>query len=86
MEIQTTKQTLNEVIRRSETLKEQCSAMVLLAPQILDEEDVRELRSQFDTLATNFSTCASFLYNFGRMSPSSRKYAPMTRIDYHEDL
>jgi hypothetical protein len=80
MEIQKTKFQLAELVRQSETLKASFKAMVLIAPQVLDEEDVHELRDLTNALAVNFESMASYMYQFGRLTPSGNKYVPSNKI------
>jgi hypothetical protein len=80
MEIQKTKFQLAELVRQSETLKASFKAMVLIAPQVLDEEDVAELQSLTSELGSNFESCASWMRNFGRLTPSGNKYVPSNKI------
>ncbi len=76
MEIKSTKSALQEMLEHSEKLKRGFESMVRTAPQILNEDDLDELKKQTTTLAANFDTCASHLYSFSRMGLSSKKFAP----------
>ncbi len=81
MEIKSTKLAMREMLKKSEELKRGFASMVLLAPQILDEEDIRELREEADILAANFESIASFAYTFGRLTPNSQKWIPKMQTD-----
>lgn len=81
MEIRETKKLLREQIKISEDLKRGFASMVIMAPQILDEEDLMELREEVDTLASNFEVMASFLYTWGRISATSDKFIPKLRAE-----
>lgn len=80
MNIQETKSALSDMKVTSERLKRGFKSMVSLAPQILEEEDIHELRGLADEVSSNFETCASLLYNFGRIGQTS-KFVPQGRID-----
>ena len=66
----------DEFVERSERMKEQCWSMVLLAPQIIPEDELVELRRKADIVATNFDSVAGAFYQFGKMSPQSKFYSP----------
>ena len=68
------------MIEKSEKLKRGFEAIVRVAPQILDEEDLHELQSQTLLLASNFDTISSHLRNFGRIGVSGKKFAPTNKI------
>ena len=69
------------MVKQSETIKNDMLAMVTIAPQILNEDEVNELKKLTDELATNFETCASVIYKFGRMGSTSKKFAPTNKIN-----
>lgn len=66
MNVRTTRESLEELLRRSEEMKRQFAQLVLLSKQMLDEKDLVGMRDIADATATNFDTIASFLYSFGR--------------------
>lgn len=80
MDIKNTKQALEELKVTSENLKCGFLGMVLLAPQIIEADDLHDMRDLADEVASNFETCASMLYNFGRIG-RSQKFAPQGMID-----
>lgn len=86
MNIKSTSHVLQELVKTSETLKEQFASMVLLAPQVLEEDELKELREKADIIATNFDSCASWLANFGRQSPGSKFYSPNGRVNNNNQV
>lgn len=64
---------------RSEVMKRQVWSMCLFAPQIIEEEDLKELRDLADEVASNFESVAGGFYQFGRLSPQSKFFSPNGR-------
>jgi len=81
MIISQTKIELQGLLEHSENLKKGFSAMVLLAPQILDEEDLHELKEVTLKLATNFDTMSSHLHSFARIGTAGKKFCPSNKIN-----
>lgn len=73
------KEELKASVEQSEKVKQAFQALVLVAPQILDEEDYHDLKLSLDTIATNFETAASFIYQFQRMGIASKKFTPIKK-------
>ena len=79
MEINRTKTELQEMVAMSQRVKESFTALVLVAPQIIDEADQAEIKRSLDTIATNFETAASMIYEFSRLGIASKKFAPIKK-------
>ena len=76
MHIQSTKMELEALVKQSENVKRSFTALALISPQIIDEEDYRALKDTLDLVASNFETAASMIYEFGRLGITSKKFAP----------
>lgn len=79
MEIRTQKEELQNLVAQSEKVKNSFKALVLVCPQIIDETDMAELKSQLDTIAANFETACAFIYEYSRMGVSSKKFTTIQK-------
>ena len=79
MEIKSTQAELQNLVAQSEAVRNSFTALVLVAPQIIDEADQAEFKRQLDTIASNFETAASMIYEFSRLGIHSKKFAAVTK-------